>query len=117
MALLRRDLCRQIKGPEVTHADCCTLVFDTDAKTLCVEREVAHVDVHDGMTEIQTTTMDICDYLKQGGQTAGHRELWTVAANAFRKGHQFKRGDIKSTFLVRGSNALRSCRSNHFTGI
>ena len=59
MALLRRDLCRQIKGPEVTHADCCTLVFDTDAKTLYVEREVAHVDVHDGMTEIQTTTMDI----------------------------------------------------------
>jgi hypothetical protein len=31
MALLRRQLCRQIKGPEVTHADCCTLVFDTDA--------------------------------------------------------------------------------------
>jgi hypothetical protein len=30
-----------------------------------------------------------------------------VAANAFRKGHQFKRGGIKSTFLVHGSNALR----------
>jgi hypothetical protein len=69
MALLRRDLCRQIKGPEVTHAACCTLIFDTDAKTLYVEREVAHVDVHDGS---QTTTMDICDYLKQGGQAAGH---------------------------------------------
>jgi hypothetical protein len=32
MALLRRELCRQVKGPEVTHSDRCTLVFDTDAK-------------------------------------------------------------------------------------
>jgi hypothetical protein len=39
MALLRRELCRQIKGPEVTHADCCVLVFDADANTLYVERE------------------------------------------------------------------------------
>ena len=71
MALLRRELCRQIKGPEVTHADCCTLVFDTDAKTLYVEREVAHVDVGDGTAEIQTTTMDICDYLKQAAKPLG----------------------------------------------
>ena len=97
MALLRRDLCRQIKGPEVTHADPCTLVFDTDAKTLYVEREVAHVDVHDGMTEIQTTTMDICDYLKQGGQTAGHRELWRLLRTLFEK-------DINSSEVV--SNPL-----------
>ena len=97
MALLRRDLCRQIKGPEVTHADSCTLVFDTDAKTLYVEREVAHVDVHDGMTEIQTTTMDICDYLKQGGQTAGHRELWRLLRTLFEK-------DINSTEVA--SNRL-----------
>jgi hypothetical protein len=75
MALLRRELCRQVKGPEVTHADCCTLVFDTDAKNLYVEREVAHVDVGDGTTEIETATMDVSDYLKQGGQTEGHREL------------------------------------------
>jgi hypothetical protein len=39
MALLRRELHRQIKGPAVTHADRCTLVFDTDAKNLYVERE------------------------------------------------------------------------------
>ena len=45
MALLKRELCRQVKGPEVTHADRCTLVFDTDAKKLYVEREVAHLDV------------------------------------------------------------------------
>jgi hypothetical protein len=84
MALLRRELCRQVKGPEVTHADCCTLVFDTDAKNLYVEREVAHVDVGDGTTEIETATMDISDYLKQGGQTAGHRELWRMLRTLFK---------------------------------
>ena len=84
MALLRRELCREVKGPNVTHAVCCTLVFDTDAKTLYVEREVANVDVGDGTTEIQTTTMDICDYLKQGGQTAGHRELWRLLRTLFK---------------------------------
>jgi hypothetical protein len=78
MALLKRELHRQVKGPEVTHADRCTLVFDTDAKHLYVEREVAHVDAGDGTTEIQTETMDISDYLKQGGQTAGHRQLWLI---------------------------------------
>ena len=84
MALLRRELCRQVKGPDVTHAVCCTLVFDTDAKTLYVERDVAHVDVGDGTTEIQSTTMNICDYLKQGGQTAGHRELWRLLRTLFK---------------------------------
>ena len=93
MALLRRELCRQIEGPEVTHADCRTLVFGTDAKTLYVEREVAHVDVHDGITEIQTTS----DYLKQGGQTAGHRELWRLLRTLFEK-------DINSNEVV--SNRL-----------
>jgi hypothetical protein len=83
MALLRRELYRQIKGPEVTHADCSTLVFDTDAKHLYVEREVAHVDVGEGTTEIRTETMDISVYLKQGGQTAGHRELWRILRTLF----------------------------------
>ena len=79
MALLRRELHRQIKGPEVTHADRCVLVFDTDTKSLYVEREVAHLDACVGGTiEMQTATMDIADYLKQGGQTAGHRELWRL---------------------------------------
>jgi hypothetical protein len=85
MALLKRELCRQVKGPEVTHADRCTLVFDTDAKKLYVEREVAHLDVRiDGSLEIQTATMDIGDYLKQGGQTAGHRELWRLLRTIFK---------------------------------
>ena len=43
MALLKRELYRQVKGPEITHADRCTLVFDTDIKSLYVEREVAHL--------------------------------------------------------------------------
>jgi hypothetical protein len=49
-ALLRRELYRQVKGPEVTHADRCTLVFDTDGKSLYVEREVAHLDAKVGGT-------------------------------------------------------------------
>ena len=43
MALLKRELHRQVKGPEITHADRCTLVFDTDTKRLYVESEVAHL--------------------------------------------------------------------------
>jgi hypothetical protein len=85
MALLKREIYRQVKGPEVTHADRCTLVFDTDAKNLYVEREVTHLDTSvDGTIEIQTATMDIADYLKQGGQTAGHRELWRLLRTLFK---------------------------------
>jgi hypothetical protein len=77
---------RQVKGPEVTHADRCTLVFDTDAKNLYVEREVAHLDTSVvGAIEIQTATIDIADYLKQGGQTAGHRELWRLLRTIFKE--------------------------------
>jgi len=86
MALLKRELYRQVSGPEITHADRCTLVFDTDAKNLYVEREVAHLDASvDGTIEIQTATMDIADYLKQGGQTAGHRELWRLLRTIFKE--------------------------------
>ena len=28
--------------------------------------------------------MDIADYLKQGGQTAGHRELWRLLRSLFK---------------------------------
>ena len=86
MALLKRELFRQVKGPEVTHADRCTLVFDTDAKNLYIEREVAHLEASvDGTIEIRTATMDIADYLKQSGQTAGHRELWRLLRTLFRE--------------------------------
>jgi hypothetical protein len=84
MALLKRELYRQVKGPEITHADRCVLVFDTDVKSLYVEREVAHLDARVGGTiEYRTTKMDIADYLTQGGQTAGHRELWRLLRTLF----------------------------------
>ena len=86
MALLKRELYRQVKGPEVTDADRCTLVFDTDRKSLYVEREMAHLDVNvGGMIAYQTAIMDIADYLKQGGQTAGHRELWRLLRTLFKQ--------------------------------
>ena len=85
MALLKRELYRRVKGPEVTHADRCVLVFDTDTKSLYVEREVAHLDAYVGGTiEMRTTAMDIADYLKQGGETAGHRELWRLLRMLFK---------------------------------
>ncbi|HEX7565677.1 MAG TPA: hypothetical protein VF396_20890 [Bradyrhizobium sp.] len=86
MALLKRELYRQVKGPEVTHADRCTLVFDTDSKSLYVEREAAHLEANVGGTlDYQTATMDISDYLKQGGQTVGHRELWRLLRALFKE--------------------------------
>jgi hypothetical protein len=86
MALLKRELYCRVKGPEVTHADRCTLVFDTDSKRLYVEREVAHLEATVGGTiDFQTATMDIADYLQQGGQTAGHRELWRLLKTIFKE--------------------------------
>jgi len=86
MALLKRELYREVKGPEITHADRCTLVFDTDSKSLYVEREVAHLEASVGGTvDYQTATMDIADYLKQGGQTTGHRELWRLLRTLFKE--------------------------------
>ena len=88
MALLRREMYRQVRGPEVTHADRCTLVFDTDTKSLYVEREVTHLDACvNGAIEMQTATMDVTDYLKQGGQTAGHRELWRLLRTLWLSAH------------------------------
>jgi hypothetical protein len=108
MAHLRRELYRQVKGPEITHADCCTLVFDTDAKNLYVEREVAHLDMTvEGAIEIQTATMDIADYLKQGGQTAGHRELWRLLRKIFKE-------DCNSDELVGQSDQARVAATRHF---
>jgi hypothetical protein len=86
MALLKRELYRQVKGPEITRADRCTLVFDTDAKNLYIEREVEHLDATvEGAVDIQTATMDIADYLKLRGQTAGHRELWRLLRTLFKE--------------------------------
>ncbi|WP_316175980.1 hypothetical protein [Bradyrhizobium sp. SZCCHNRI1073] len=84
MAFLRRLLYRRLTDPETTQEDRCSLVFDTDTKRLYVEREVAHSDTGSGSTvEYHTATMDIADYLMQGGQTAGHRELWRLLRALF----------------------------------
>ncbi|MDH6258445.1 hypothetical protein [Bradyrhizobium sp. BR13661] len=85
MALLKRDLYREVRGPDITQADRCTLVFDTDSKRLYIEREAAHFDAScPGTFDCQTTTMDIADYLTQGGQTTGHRELWRLLRTLFK---------------------------------
>jgi hypothetical protein len=45
---------------------------------------VAHLDASINSTiEIQTATMDIADYLKQEGQTAGNR-LWRLLRTLFK---------------------------------
>jgi hypothetical protein len=88
MALLKRELYRQVRGPEVTQADRCTLVFDTDTKSLYVEREVTHLDAKVGGTiDYQTATMDIADHL---GQTTGHRELWRLLRDAFQRERRYR---------------------------
>jgi hypothetical protein len=85
MALLKRELSRQLTGPEVAGEDRCTLVFDTDSKSLYVERELVHLQAGvGGTTDYQTATMDIADYLRQGRQTAGHRELWRLLRTIFK---------------------------------
>ena len=44
MAFLKRELHRQVKGPEVTELDFWNLVFDTDTKRLYVEHEWTYLD-------------------------------------------------------------------------
>jgi hypothetical protein len=54
-------------------------VFDTDTKRLYVEHEWQHVDVRrGGASDKGTEQIEISEYLLQGGQTAGHRELWRL---------------------------------------
>ena len=52
---------------------------------VCMSRaRLAHFEAKvGGAVEYQTTTMDIADYLTQGGQTAGHRELWRLLRSLF----------------------------------
>jgi hypothetical protein len=47
---------------------------------------MAHLDANVvGTIDYQTASMDIADYLKQGGQTAGHRELWRLLKTLFKQ--------------------------------
>jgi hypothetical protein len=50
---------------------------------ICFRR--AHQSVANGTIEIQTATMDIADYLEQGGQTGGYRELWRLLRTPFKE--------------------------------
>ena len=84
MALLKRELHRQVNGPEITDEDRSALIFNTDTKRLYVEYERAHCEVRiEGAIEFKSGEMDIAEYLKQGGQTAGHRELWRLIRTLF----------------------------------
>jgi hypothetical protein len=79
MALLRRELHRTAKGAVANNEDTWALVFDTDTKRLYVQHEWQHVDVRrGGASDNGTEQIEISEYLLQGGQTAGHRELWRL---------------------------------------
>src|SRR3954449_6378337 len=76
MALLKRELHRASRSPVLNDEDQWHLVFDTDSKRLYVEHRWAHVDVRGpDVAESGTAQLDLAEYLNQGGQTAGHREL------------------------------------------
>lgn len=84
MALLRRELHRHMSGPEITHSDRWALVFDTDTKDLYVEHDEAYLEARiGGVADMQISRMDVAEYLKRGGQTSGHRELWRLLKTLF----------------------------------
>ena len=84
MALLTRELHRSSRGPVLNDEDQWHLVFDTDSKHLYVEHRWTHVDVRGpDVAESGIAQLDIAEYLNQGGQTAGHRELWRLLKALF----------------------------------
>jgi len=86
MALLKRELHRASRSPVLNDEDQWHLVFDTDSKRLYVEHRWAHVDVRGpDVAESGTAQLDIAEYLNQGGQTAGHRELWRSLKALFKE--------------------------------
>lgn len=85
MALLKRELHRQVNSPEITELDFWSLVFDTDTKRLYIEHEWTYLDSRiRGAADYRTEVMDIAEYLTQGGQTAGHRDLWRLLPTIFK---------------------------------
>jgi hypothetical protein len=83
MALLKRELHRQLEGPQLTRNDLWVLVFDTDTKRLYVEHEWTNMETPEEQAERRADAMDIAEYLMHGGQTAGHRELWRLLQTLF----------------------------------
>jgi hypothetical protein len=60
------------------------LKFAALRQSACVCQSALDASVN-GTIEMQTAAMDIADYLKQGGQTAGHRELWRLLRTIFKE--------------------------------
>ncbi len=61
-------------------------MFDTDSKRLYVEHTWTHADVRGpDVAESGTAQLEIAEYLNQGGQTAGHRELWRLLKALFQQ--------------------------------
>ena len=86
MALLKRELHRASRGPILNDEDQWDLVFDTGSKRLYIEHRWAHVDVRGpDVAESGTAELDLAEYLNQGGQTAGHRELWRLLKALFKE--------------------------------
>ena len=86
MALLIRELHRPHERPLPNDEDQWHLVFDTDSKRLYVEHRWTHVDVRGPeVAKSGIAQLDIAEYLNQGGQTAGHRELWRLLKALFQE--------------------------------
>jgi hypothetical protein len=84
MTLLRQELHRSSRSPLLSHEDQWHLVFDTDSKRLYVEHRWTHMDVRGpDVAGSGTAQMEIAEYLNQGGQTAGQRELWRLLKALF----------------------------------
>ncbi len=93
MALLRRELHGTAKGPIANNDDTWSLVFDTDTKCLYVEHEWQHVDLtRSGGSNNGTEQIEISEYMLQGGQTAGHRELWRLIRILFDEPNATQKG-------------------------
>lgn len=85
MAILKR-LLHKSDSAAPGNQDVWCLVFDTDTKRLYVEHEWESAEAGGGAAESGVVQMDIEDYLTQGGQTAGHKELWRLLRGIFEDG-------------------------------
>ena len=68
-----------MQGPGANDESIQSLVFDTDTMRLYVEDEERNADVCGGeASDNRTEQIGIPDYMLQGRQSAGHRELWRL---------------------------------------
>jgi len=84
MAVLKRGLHSRAKGPVMNNEDWWRLVFDDETGRLYVEHEWHHVDVQgNGAAREGTEEIEIADFLNEGGQGEGHRELRGIIESVF----------------------------------